>query len=64
MKKTNLKIKKRSPFDPHDAEDLRQMYISLKALPEDQMMYVAGYIRAVHDIDMLGMSGQATPVQR
>ena len=45
--------KKHIPFDPHDAEDLRQVYISLKALPEEQMMYVAGYIRAVHDIDML-----------
>lgn len=53
MKKSDDPRKKQLPFDPRDAEDLRQVYISLKALPEEQMMYVAGYIRAVHDIDML-----------
>lgn len=53
MKKSEIPKEKNLPFDPHDAEDLRQVYISLKALPEEQMMYVAGYIRAVHDIDML-----------
>lgn len=44
---------KRYPFDPKDAADLKEVYESLKALPDEQMMYVVGYIRAIHDLDAL-----------
>ncbi|MGI5895166.1 MAG: hypothetical protein ACOX6P_11365 [Candidatus Merdivicinus sp.] len=52
MVKTEIK-EKRVPFDPKDAEDLKEVYENLKALPDEQMMYVVGYIRAIHDLDAL-----------
>lgn len=44
---------KRYPFDPKDKDDLKEVYENLKALPDEQMMYVVGYIRAIHDMDTL-----------
>ncbi len=53
MKKSEISQNKSFPFDPRDKEDLKEVYESLKALPDEQMMYVVGYIRAIHDLDAL-----------
>ncbi len=52
MEKKKLK-EKQYPFDPHDVEDLKQVYEEMRELPPEKMMYVAGYIRAVRDIKAL-----------
>lgn len=52
MKKKKLK-EKQYPLDPHDVEDLKQVYEEMRELPPEKMMYVAGYIRAVRDIKAL-----------
>lgn len=41
------------PLDPHKVEDLRELYIDLMSMPPETVMYVAGYIHAVRDMDAL-----------